>query len=168
MSKVLHAGAIPGTPGSNVVSIYEGGDDNPLTNPTGNLNRLYFDSRLDYLNIVGQIDTSVSFPFEAITTSCGKKGKDCSAIVRSGQRIYNLGAHGQAYTPAILLYDLGSRRAITGNMFIQTVSNTSFRLCWVVIDATYIYLKERWFVRYNDLAAIDKNYRIHIFNKPSV
>ena len=167
MSKVLHAGLIPGT-SSQVVSIYEGGDDNPLYDPTGNLSRLYFDSRLDYLNIVAQGDVSVSFPFEGVTTNCGKKGKDCSAVARSGVRSYTIYAHGQSYTPAILLYDLDNSHAITGNMFIQTISNTSFRMCWVVVDSTYVYIKERWFVRYNNLDAVNRNYRIYVFNKPAV
>lgn len=167
MSKVLHAGLIPGT-STSVVSIYEGGDDNPLADPVGNLGRVYFDSRLDYLNIVAQGDVSVSLPYEQITTACGKKGKDCAAIVRSGVRSYTLFAHGQSYVPAILMYDLSTSRAVTGNMFLQTISNTSFRLCWVVVDGIYVYLKERWFVRYNDLGAIDKSFRIYVFNKPAI
>lgn len=167
MSKVLHTGKVPGT-AQNVVSIYEGGDDNPLYNPTGYLNRLFFDSRLDYLNITAQIDTSVNFPYEGVTTNCGKKGKDCSAIVRSGNRTYNIAAHGLPYKPSVILYDLSDSRALTGSMFIQTVSNTSFRLCWVVVDDTFIYIKERWFVRFNNLPALTKNYRIFAFNKPAV
>jgi hypothetical protein len=167
MSKVLHAGVIPGT-SQQVVSIYEGGDDAPLSNPTQHMSRMHFDTRFDYLNLVARVDASVSFPYEGITTACGKKGKDCSAIVRSGNRSFTVAAHGQAYTPAIMIYDLSNNRALTGSMFIQVISNTSFRLCWVVVDGTYVYLRERWFVRYNALPALTSNYRIYVFNKPAV
>lgn len=167
MSKVLHAGLIPGT-GQNVISIYEGGDNAPLSNPSAYINRMYFDSRFDYLSLVATIDTSVSMPFEGITTQCGKKGKSCAAIVRSGSRSYVIAQHGQTYVPSVLIYDLSNNRALTGSQFIQSISNTSFRLCNVVVDGTNIYLRERWFVRYNDLPAYGVNYRIYILNKPAI
>lgn len=167
MTKVLHAGLIPAT-GETVVSIYEGGDNLPLTNPTGYLSRMYFDSRFDYLSLAATIDTSVAMPYEGMTNNCGKKGKDCSAIVRSGNRSYAIANHGQSYVPAILIYDLSNNRALTGSQFIQAVSNTSFRLCHVVVDATTIYLYERWFVRYNNLPALNVNYRIYVLNKPAI
>lgn len=167
MSKVLHAGLIPGT-SETVVSIYEGGDHNPLTNPSGYISRMFFDTRFDYLNLVATIDTSVSMPQESITERCGKKGKDCSAIVRSGERVYAIASHGQSYVPAILIYDLSNNRALTGSQFIQSISNTSFRLCHVVVDATTIYIRERWFVRYNNLPAYNVNYRVYVLNKPAV
>lgn len=167
MTKVLHAGVVPGT-AQNVVSIYDGGDDNPLYNPTSYMGRMYFDTRFDYMHLVAKIDTSVAMPAENITVNCGKKGKDCSAIVRSGSRIYAIATHGQAYTPAILIYDLANNRALTGSQFVQSISNTSFRLCHVVVDATTVYLHERWFVRYNNLPAYNANYRIYVLNKPAI
>jgi hypothetical protein len=166
MAKRLFAGKIPGS-STLVTSIYDGSDDNPLNNPTGNLDRLYFDTRLDYMHIVKQIDLSQAFPEEGVTTSCGKKGKNCADIPRQGTRDYNLGQHGQSYKPTILLYDTGNARALTGTMFIQVISNNSFRLCNVRVDSTNIYLKERWFVRSNSLTAITKNFRVYVFNKPA-
>lgn len=169
MGKVLHAGNVPGSsPLQTVVSIYSSGDNLPLQNPANYLDRLYFDSRLDYLNIVGQIDVSQTFAYQAVTTNCGKKGKDCSLIPRTGENTYNLGAHGQTYRPAIAITDTDTKQGLSGNMFIQAISNTSFRMCWVLINDTYIYLKERWWVRQNNLPAVTKNFRIYIFNKPSV
>lgn len=167
MSKILFGGRIPST-GETVLSIYEGGDDNPLTNPAAYTDRMYFDSRFDYLHLASTIDTSLSMPQENITVNCGKKGKDCSAIVRSGERTYVLAAHGMAYVPAILLYDLSNNRAWTGSQFVQSISNTSFRLCHVYVDGTHIYIRERWFVRYNNLTAYDVNFRIYVLNKPGV
>jgi hypothetical protein len=168
MSKVLFAGKIPGSsPVQTVASIYEGGDDNPLSNPTGHINRIYFDSRFDYLNIVGQTDVTVNFDYQQTTTNCGKKGKDCSLIPRSGTNTFTLHAHGLNYRPAIAVFDLGTSRGVAGNRFIHAVNNTSFRLVWVLIDGIYVYLRERWFVRQTALPAKSVNLRIYYFNKPA-
>jgi len=166
MPKRLFAGQIPGTT-DVVASIYDGTDDNPLSNPLGNLDRIYFDTRFDYMHIVKTIDVSQSFVSENVTASCGKKGKNCADIPRQGTRDYVLGTHGQSYTPTILLYDITNGRALTGTMFIQVVSNNSFRLCNIRVDSNKVYLKEKWFVRSNNLPAITQNFRIYIFNKPA-
>jgi len=168
MSKVLFAGKVPGSnPVQTVASIYEGGDDNPLYNPTGHINRIYFDSRFDYLNIVGQTDVTVNFDYQQTTQDCGKKGKDCSLIPRSGTNTFTLHAHGQNYRPAIAVFDLGTSRGVAGNRFIHAVNNTSFRLVWALIDGAYVYLRERWFVRQTPLPAKSVNLRIYYFNKPA-
>jgi hypothetical protein len=167
MSKRLFAGKIPGT-STYVTSIYSGTDDNPLSNPTAYLDRLYFDTRLDYMHLVRTIDISVAFPGEGVTTDCGKKGKNCADIPRQGTRDYDLGAHGQSYTPTCLIYDRDNGRAITGTMFIQTVSNNSFRLCSLRVSTSRIYIKEKWFVRSNNLDATNRNFRVFVFNKPAI
>ena len=168
MSKVLFAGKVPGTnPVKTVTSIYEGGDDNPLYDPTGYINRVYFDTRFDYLNIVGQTDASVNFDFQDVTQNCGKKGKDCSLIPRSGTNTFVLAAHGQSYRPAIAIFDMQTARGVAGNRFIHAVNNTSFRLVWVLVDDTYVYLRETWFVRQSSLPAKNVNLRIYYFNKPA-
>jgi len=165
MTKVLYGGTIPSTQ-QTVLSIYEGGDDNPLYNPTNYLNRLYFDSRLDYINIVGQADVSITFNYRAVVSvSSGKKSN--TQAVQTGTVSTVIGAHGGSYRPAFAGYDLDTGRAITGNMFIQSVSNTSFRLCYLLIDNTYLYIIERWFVRLNALPSITKNFRFFAFNKPA-
>jgi hypothetical protein len=167
MAKRLFAGKIPGTT-DYAASIYSGTDDNPLSDPTSYLDRLYFDTRLDYMHLVKTIDISIDFPFENVTQSCGKKGKNCADIPRQGTRDYNLGAHGQNYTPTCLIYDINNGRAMTGTMFIQVNSNNSFRLCNLRVDSTNIYIKEKWFVRSNSLTASTRDFRVFIFNKPAV
>lgn len=166
MTKVLYGGTIPST-GQKVLSIYEGGDDYPLYNPTAYLNRVYFDSRLDYLSIVGQADTSIAFEYRPVTTvSSGKKST--TEAIQTGTVSRVLLAHGGGYRPAVAGYDLDTGRALSGNMFIQSISNTSFRICWLLVDETYLYLIERWFVRLNALPAITKNFRFFAFNKSAV
>ena len=57
-TNVLWAGT---TGGKKVVSIFNNptgqqGSNLPLTNPTTYLNRIYFDTRFDYLNIISKTD----------------------------------------------------------------------------------------------------------------
>jgi len=166
MSKKLFAGRIPNT-STVVTSIYEGPSDAPLTDYVNNIDKLYFDTRLDYMHLVATVNVSVSFAFQQVTQDCGKKGKDCSAIPRSGTVWHTLGTHNRAYTPTILLFDTDNNRALSGTMFIQNISNNSFRLCAVYVDNTSIYLRERWFVRYNALSSITRNFKVYVFNKPA-
>jgi len=166
MSKKLFAGKIPGT-STYVTSIYEGTDDAPLSNPSGYLNRMYFDTRFDYMHLVKQIDITINFAGEGVTTNCGKKGKNCADIPRTGTVTHNLGSHGQSYTPTCLIYDLGNAEALTGTMFIQNISNNSFRVCNFRVNSTTMYLNEKWFVRSNNLTATERNFRLYIFNKPA-
>lgn len=167
MSKRLFAGKIPGT-STYAASIYSGTDDGPLNSPTSYLDRLYFDTRLDYMHLVKTIEISVTFPGENVTASCGKKGKNCADIPRQGTRDYNLGAHGQGYTPTCLIYDATSGRAITGTMFIQVQSNNSFRICNLRVNSSNIYIKEKWFVRSNNLPETTRSLKVYVFNKPAV
>ena len=168
MSKVLFAGKIPGTnPVQTVTSIYEGGDDNPLFSPTSYINRLFFDTRFDYLTIVGHASVSVYFTAEQTTQNCGKKNKSCSLIPRTGVNTHVLHTHGLGYRPAIALQDIGTGRGVAGNRFIHAVNNTSFRLVTALIDDTYVYLRELWFVRQTALPAKTVNMRIYYFNKPA-
>ena len=167
MAKRLFAGTIPDSGGTAVTIIYDGSDDLPIADPLSYINRVYFDTRFDYMHIVKNIQVSKDFVKEDVTESCGKKGKNCADIPRQGVREYNLGAHGQTYKPAILLYDMDNKKAITGTSFIQNISNNSFRLCSVRVSSTNVYLKERWFVRSETLTAISKNFKIDILNKPA-
>jgi hypothetical protein len=166
MPKRLFAGVIPNTTIA-AATIYDGPDDAPIADPLNYINRVYFDTRFDYMHVVKTIQVSKDFVKEDVTQSCGKKGKNCADIPRQGTRDHNLGAHGQTYKPAVLLYDTGSNKAITGTTFIQIVSNNSFRVCSVRVDSSNIYLKEKWFVRSNNLTAISKNFKIDILNKPA-
>lgn len=166
MPKVLHAGKVPLT-ALTVTSIYEGGDHNPLYDPLGYINRVFFDTRFDYLNIVGQADAAVNLDYQEVNQDCGKKGKDCSLIPRSGTNTFTLAAHGLNYRPAIAIVDLETSRGVAGNRFIHAVNNTSFRLVLVLIDDFYVYLREQWFVRQTALPAKTVNLRIYYFNKPA-
>jgi hypothetical protein len=169
MTKVFAAGKLPGSsPVQVVASIYEGGNDDPLYNPYGNFHRLYFDSRLDYLNIVGQHDVGLYLAFQPVNTvSSGKKGKSASDILRSDATVHVAWYHGQNYRPAIALYDLNTRRAVAGNQFVQVVNATSFRMIFAMVDSVAVYVMERYFVRSADLPQMWLNLRIFAFNKPA-
>lgn len=138
----------------------------PINNPYTNIDRIYFDTRFDYLNIVKSFSASISFPFENVTETCGKKGKDCALVPRSNIRMILLGAHGQNYIPAVIGYDLTTNRALCGDQIVQVNGVSSFRLFQLLVDENNIWIKERWYVRGQPLQANDFIFKVFVFNKP--
>jgi hypothetical protein len=169
MPKVLFAGKVPGaSPPQTVASIYEGGDDNPLYNPSGYITRVFFDSRFDYLNIVRQTDVSVTFAYEGVNTQpTGKKGKNTADIPRSGANTMLIDTHNLGYTPALVIYDLQTRRGVAGNRLVHALDNKSFRFIYVAASSSVTYLRESWFVRSVALPAKTIVFRLYYFNKPA-
>lgn len=169
-SRVLWAGI---KDGKGVVSIFTNpknsqGDNAPLDNPLANLNRMYFDTRFNYLNIVAEAEITLNFEFRDINKqSSGKKGKDTSLIPVEGDILYTAYQHNLGYTPAGILYDIDNNQAISGNTFLQNIDNTSFRLLYLLADNDYFYIKERYFVRGFPLPSISKTFRVLVFNNPA-
>lgn len=138
----------------------------PINNPYTNINRIYFDTRFDYLNIVNSFSAFISFPFENVTQECGKKGKNCALVPRSNIRMILLGAHGQNYIPAVIGYDLITTRALCGDQIVQVNGPSSFRLFQLLVDENNIWLKERWYVRVEPLQEKSFIFKVFVFNKP--
>lgn len=138
----------------------------PINSPYQNIDRIYFDSRFDYLNIVNTFSANISFPFENVTQSCGKKGKNCALVPRTGTTLTHLGYHGQNYVPAVLGYDLDTNRALCGDQIVQVNGTTTFRLFQLLVDQNSVWIKQRWYVRGVALQANSFNFKIFIFNKP--
>lgn len=138
----------------------------PINSPYQNLDRIYFDTRFDYLNIVHSFSASVSFPFENVTETCGKKGKNCALVPRTGVILTHLGYHGQNYIPAVLGYDLDTKRALCGDQIVQVNGSTTFRLFQLLVDQNSVWIKQRWYVKGVALQANSFNFKIFIFNKP--
>lgn len=144
------------------------GDNTPLNNPRNYLDRLYFDTRLDYLNIVSIVNFTFSFGYIDINrVNSGKKGKSSSLIPIQGDSTSIISAHNFGYTPGGILVDRDTRQAVAGNSFITNNDNTSFRMIYLMADNNYFYLKEKHFVRISPLLATTKNYTLYIFNNPS-
>lgn len=144
------------------------GNNDPLDNPLSHLNRVYFDTRFNYLNIVAEAEVTLNFEFRDVNKqSSGKKGKDTTLIPIEGAKIFTAYEHGLGFTPVGILYDLDTNQAISGNTFLQNIDNTSFRLLYLLSDNNYFYIKERYFVRGFPLTAISKTFKILVFNNPT-
>jgi hypothetical protein len=169
-TRVMWAGIKSGV---GLVSIFNNpknsqGDDSPLNSPLSNLNRIFFDTRFNYLNIVSEANPTINFPFRDINKqNTGKKGKDTRLIPVEGEALYTAYPHNLGYVPSGLLYDLDNNQALSGNTFLQNIDNTSFRLVYLLVDDTNFYIKERFFVRGFPLPSLSKSFRILVFNNPA-
>jgi len=153
-TNVLWAGNIAGAP---VVTIFnnppeEEGNNKPVYNRFDNLDKIYFDSRFNYINLVWQLD--LTFAFSNVT------------IGNSGQRTTTIGYHNLGYTPAGILIDSDTREIVTNN-YIQIVNLDSSRKISLLIDSVRFYLKEDYESPSADLPALTKRYTILGFNTPA-
>lgn len=169
-TNVLWAGKL-GSRG--VVSIFSNpagqtGSNTPLNNPLDYLSRVYFDTRFNYLNIVAETEFSRLYSFVDVNRqSTGKKGKSSEQVPIEGQNTVKIYDHNLGYTPGCILYDLESNDALSGNVFVQNVDNTSFRLLYLLADENSFYIKEKYFVRLKPLPSLTKKYRLLVFNNPA-
>lgn len=169
-TNVLWAGKL-GSRG--VVSIFSNpvgqtGSNSPLNNPLGHLERVYFDTRFNYLNIIAETEFSKLYRFVDVNRqSTGKKGKSSREVPIEGQETVKIYDHGLGFTPGCMLYDLDTNVALSGNVFVQNIENTSFRLLYLLADENSFYIKEKYFVRLSPLPAITKKYRLLVFNNPA-
>lgn len=151
-TNVLWAGNIAGAP---VVTIFnnsseEEGNNKPVYNRFDNLDKIYFDSRFNYINLVWQLDLTFGF-------SARSRGS-------SGQNITTIGYHNLGYTPAGILIDSDTREIVTNNNYIQIVNLDSSRKVSLLIDSVRFYLKEDYESPSVDLPSLTKRYTIFGFN----
>lgn len=169
-TNVLWAGQL-GSRG--VVSIFSNpdgqtGSNGPLNSPLTYLDRVYFDTRFNYLNIIAEADFSRLYNFVDVNRqSSGKKGKSSSEVPIEGSNITKIYDHGLGYVPGCILYDLDTNDALSGNVFVQNIDNTSFRLLYLLADENSFYIREKYFVRLKPLPSITKKYRLLVFNNPA-
>jgi hypothetical protein len=151
-TNVLWAGNIAGAP---VVSIfnnptgYEGNND-PVYNRFSNFDRIYLDSRFNYLTVRWQLD--LTFLFNSV------------AIGGSGEKISTIGLHNFGYPPATILLDTDTREVITNNSYIQIVNYTSVRTLSLLIDNNKFYFKEKYDNTLDDLPSITRRYTLLAFD----
>ena len=169
-TNVFYAGRFGGT---NVVSIFtnpagQTGSNTPLSNPTTNLNRILFDTRFDYLNIVYTSNFVRTYNFVDVNRqSSGKKGKSSAEVPIQGDSLTTVASHGLGYIPGAILVDFDTREAISGNSFIQNEDNASFRFIYLFADENNFYIKEKYFVRLLPLPSLTRRYTIYAFNNPA-
>jgi hypothetical protein len=166
-TNVFWAGNVSGT---KVVSIYNNpdgavGNTAPLLEPTKYLDRIYFDTRFEYLNIVSKVNFVKSFPYiEPYSDGTNAKSKDPTEFPRQGYNIYNITSHGLGYTPAGILIDSNTKEIVGSNMIIQNIENDSLRHIALIADSTNFYIKENFFVRRRALTSLTRSYTLLIFN----
>jgi len=165
-TNVFWAGNVSGT---KVVSIYnnldEIGNTAPLLQPNVFLNRIYFDTRFSYLNIILSLSFTKSYPYiEPYSTETNVKGKTPSEFPRQGYNIYSITNHGLGYTPAGILLDSDTKEIIGSNMIIQNIGNDSLRYVGLIADSTNFYIKENYFVRRKPLTSLTRSYTLLVFS----
>jgi hypothetical protein len=158
-TNVLFAGT---TSGRKVVSIFnnpegQAGSNLPLTTPTNYLDRIYFDTRFDYLNILWKTDYIQYFPLISADL------ENPSRII-NGTNVYTIGMHNFGYVPAAMLIDYDTREIISSNMYIQTVGSKSARIASFLMDDTRFYIRERYKVQNDDLPALTRRYSLIAFS----
>lgn len=150
---------------SNVVSIWNNpesnfGDDAPLYNPFNYINRIKYDSRFDYFNIIYSANFTLSFSYTENPNYI--PGKKFPELISSS--IINVGTHNLGYVPGFILLDRESRQAITGNNFTINSDNSSFRLLYAMADENYYYVKILNYVGASPLLATTKRFSLFGFN----
>jgi len=153
-TNVLWAGT---TGGKKVVSIFNNptgqqGSNLPLTNPTTYLNRIYFDTRFDYLNIIQKTDFVQNY---SLVTADPDPTKNTNE--------YTIAIHNFGYVPAAILIDYDTREIIAGHTYVQIVNNNSFRIVSLAMDSTKFYIKERNIVNTDSLTTLTRRYTLLAF-----
>ena len=160
-TNVLWAGS---TGGKQVVSIFNNptgqqGSNLPLTNPTNYLNRIYFDTRFDYLHILWK--TEFVQNYSLVTAN-----SDPTVTTKSTNE-YTVAIHDFGYVPAAILIDYDTREIIAGHTYIQLVNNNSYRIASLAMDSTKFYIKERYSVNIDSLPSLTRRYTLLAFENPA-
>ena len=165
---VLWAGNVAN---SQIVSIYNNptsleGNTGPAFNPNLYIDRIYFDTRYDYLQISATVSLSLTYPYiEPYTTDLsGIKGKSPEEYPKQGTNEFVIYTHSLGYPPACLLTDRDTGEVIGSNMIVQNINNDSFRYLTLSIDNDNVYIKESFFVRRTPLTSITRRYNLYIFS----
>jgi hypothetical protein len=153
MTNVLWAGNVEGAP---VVSIFNNpsgyeGNNYPVYNRFDSLDRIYLDTRFNYLDVKWTLD--FSYKFESVP-----KGS-------SGELLTTVAYHNFGYPPAAILLDTDTREIISNNSYIQTVNYTSFRTASFIIDSTKFYIKENYENKNDLLESLTRRYTILAFSQ---
>ena len=156
-TNVLWAGT---TGGKKVVSIFNNptgqqGSNLPLTNPTTYLNRIYFDTRFDYLNIIQKTDFVQNYSLVTADPD--------PTVTTKNTNEYTIAIHNFGYVPAAILIDYDTREIIAGHTYVQIINNNSFRIVSLAMDSTKFYIKERNIVNTDSLTTLTRRYTLLAF-----
>ena len=156
-TNVLWAGT---TGGKKVVSIFNNptgqqGSNLPLTNPTNYLNRIYFDTRFDYLNILWKTDFVQNYTLVSADAN--------PTVTTKSTNQYTVAVHNFGYVPAAILIDYDTREIVAGHTYVQLVNNNSYRIAALAMDDTKFYINERYSVNIDSLTSLTRRYTLLAF-----
>lgn len=165
-TKVFWAGTISGR---GVVSIFSNpqgqtGSNAPLNNPLAFLDRVYFDTRFQYLSVISESSFAINHGLVNVNTTNTKKSKTGADVPIERTSLTTILNHRLGYTPAAILFDLETNEGVGSNYIIQTANNNSIRQVSLIGDDNNLYLRERLMVRKDPLLSITKRYRLIVFN----
>ena len=151
-TNVLWAGNVAGAP---VVSIFNNptgyeGNNYPVYNRFESMDRIYLDSRFDYLNVKWSLD----FSYKYANVTAGSSGESMTTVAY----------HNFGYPPAAILLDTDTREIISNNSYIQTI-NASYRTISFLMDSDKFYIKENYSNPNDDLPTLTRRYTILSFDK---
>ena len=151
-TNVLWAGNIAGAPVVSIFNNPEGfqGNNFPVYNRFESIDRIYLDSRFDYLDI--KWTTSFTYKYANVT------------LGSSGESVTTVAYHNFGYPIAALLIDTDTREIVSNNSYIQVV-NTSYRAASFIIDNDKFYIKENYDNKKDNLPSMTRRYTILAFNK---
>jgi hypothetical protein len=152
------------TGGKKVVSIFNNptgqtGSNLPLTNPTQYLDRVYFDTRFDYLNIIQKTDFVQNYSLVSADPD--------PTVTTKNTNEYTIAIHNFGYVPAAILIDYDTREIIAGHTYVQLVNNNSYRIASLAMDDTKFYIKERHTVNIDSLNSLTRRYTLLAFENPA-
>lgn len=151
-----------------VVSIFNnptanvGGDD-PTINPYTHIDRIYFDTRFEYLNIVKEFEFTKTFDIvDAYYPGTSFRINPKTEVLKT--EVYR---HRLSYIPLGILYDIDTNQAITGTHILQNIENSSIRTISLQVDDEFFTIREKSYVGALPLPSLSKRYKILIFDKSS-
>ena len=171
-NKSLYIGSYGGTP---TVAIFGGTNTNILSNPIGNLDKLFFYSGFDYLRVRSAVNFTISLPQRATRASSGGKkgGSNLTSYNGYSDRYIYYHNYGTP-TPAFSMYlnnDVSNGSyagmALAGSVPIQYLSNNSFRMALVYSTDKYLVLRERYQVYQQTLPALTLKCTAYFYNNPT-
>ena len=174
-SKSLFIGSYGGSP---TIAIFGGGDSTILSNPLGNLDKLFFHSSFDYMRVRSAVNFTVSLPLRDTRASGGGKKGGSRLTSYNGYADWVIYQHSYGSPPpAFTMYLnsaastggtlLGNGAPIAGSVPLQYQSANSFRLGVVYSTDQYLVLRERYQVYQSALPALTLNCTAYFYNNPT-
>lgn len=154
---VLYAGNVGNRPVVSIFSNPDGqqGSNLPLNNPIQYLDRVYLDTRLEYLQVINTRNFTQTFP-KVEATVLGNPN--------SVTTDYEIISHPYGAPPACFLLDFDTREVILSNTYMQIVNDRSYRVISLVVDNSKYYIRERTYVNGDELPPITRRFSLIVFN----